>query len=844
MPYSPEQIEPKWQDFWKRHETFRAEVDHAKPKYYVLDMFPYPSGAGLHVGHPLGYTATDIVARYKRMRGFNVLHPMGWDSFGLPAERYAIRTGIHPAVTTKQNTDTFRAQIQRLGFSYDWSREIATTEPDFVRWTQWIFLQLVEKGLAYQAEVAVNWCPAQSTVLANEEVKDGKYIETGDPVEKRLMKQWMLKITAYADRLLEDLEDLDWPEGIKAMQRNWIGRSHGAEIVFPIDGDQGEMRVFSTRPDTLFGATYAVLAPEHPLVAKITTDAQRQAVADYVEKTAKLSSFERAELSRTKTGAFTGAFAVNPVNGAKVPVWVADYVTMDYGTGAVMAVPAHDERDHEFARLFDLPIIEVVRPGSGHDIAAEAWTGDGTLVNSGFLDGLPVAEAKTKIIGWLEEQGAGHARTTYRLRDWLFSRQRYWGEPVPIVHLEDGSWRTVPDQDLPLLPPELEEYGPSPDGEPPLARATDWVNTVDPETGQPARRDLNTMPQWAGSCWYYLRFIDPKNDELFVDPEKERYWMPVDLYVGGAEHAVLHLLYARFWHKVLYDLGHVSTNEPFHKLFNQGMILAHSYRDPNGRYYEPETVEEREGAFWGGGHKLDRQIEKMSKSRFNVVNPDDMVKEFGADSVRLYEMFMGPLEATKLWDTQSVAGVRRFLNRVWRLVHDDADAVDTARLTDAAPDPALAGQMARTIAAVTTDIEEMRFNTSIARLMEVVNTLTPMEARPRGVVTDFVRVLAPFAPHMAEELWQALGHTESIAYAPWPEPDAEALAAGGEELKEYPVQLNGKIRAKVMAAPNLSGDALLDAVKADPKVSELLSDVTVVREIPVKDKLVNFVIAK
>ncbi|WP_147113037.1 leucine--tRNA ligase [Tateyamaria sp. syn59] len=842
MPYAPEQIEPKWQDFWARNDIFRAEVDQTKQKYYVLDMFPYPSGAGLHVGHPLGYTATDIVSRYKRMKGFNVLHPMGWDSFGLPAERYAMRTGIHPAITTKENTDTFRAQIQRLGFSYDWSRELATTSPDFVRWTQWIFLKLVENNLAYQAEVAVNWCPAQSTVLSNEEVKDGKYIETGDPVERRLMRQWMLKITAYAEKLLDDLDDLDWPDGIKAMQRNWIGQSHGAEISFAIEGSDAQVKVFTTRPDTLFGATYCVLAPEHPLVDAITRPEQREAVQTYVSETAKLSSFERSELNRDKTGAFTGAYAINPVNGAKTPIWVADYVTMDYGTGAVMAVPAHDTRDHEFARKFELPIIEVVTPEEGHDVQAEAWTGDGTLVNSSFLDGLDVDAAKAQVIEWLETEKAGQAKVTYRLRDWLFSRQRYWGEPIPIIHGEDGSYSTVPDQDLPLLPPKLEEYGPGPDGAPPLARATDWVQTTDPTTGKPGRRDLNTMPQWAGSCWYYLRFIDPNNDLAFVDTEKERYWMPVDLYVGGAEHAVLHLLYARFWHKVLYDLGLVSTAEPFQKLFNQGMILAHSYRDAQGRFYEPEKVEESSGKFYADGKELVQKIEKMSKSRFNVVNPDDVVREFGADSVRLYAMFMGPLEATKPWDTASIAGVRRFLNRVWRLVHDDDDNVDMARLTDEAPDAALNGQLQKMIAAVTSDIEELRFNTCVARLMEMTNTLTPMSRRPRFVIEQFILVLAPFAPHMAEELWGALGHETSIAYAPWPSVAEDALDAADAELKEYPIQINGKIRARVMAAPNLAGEDLLNVVKSDEKVAALLDQVTVLREIPIRDKLVNFVV--
>lgn len=844
MPYSPDSIEAKWQKFWEENETFRSEVDHTKPKYYVLDMFPYPSGAGLHVGHPQGYTATDIVCRYKRMNGFNVLHPMGWDSYGLPAERYAIRTGIHPAITTKQNTDTFRAQIKRLGFSYDWSREIATTDPDFVRWTQWIFLKLCEKGLAYQADVAVNWCPAQGTVLANEEVRDGKYIETGDVVERRLMRQWMLKITAYAERLLDDLEGLDWPEGIKAMQRNWIGKSIGAQVTFQIDQSDLDFSVFTTRPDTLFGATFCVLAPEHPLIAQITTPEQKDQITAYVEATEKLSSFQRTELERAKTGAFTGAYAVNPVNDARIPIWVADYVTMNYGSGAVMAVPAHDTRDHEFAKNMDLAIVEVVAPDVAHDVQAEAWTEDGTIVNSGFLDGLSMEEGKARIIDWLEERNLGKSTVQYRLRDWLFSRQRYWGEPMPIVHLEDGSYQPVPDRDLPLLPPELDEYGPSSDGDPPLARAQDWVRTTDPVSGKPARRDLNTMPQWAGSCWYYLRFTDPKNSTAFVDPEKERYWMPVDLYVGGAEHAVLHLLYARFWHKVLFDLDLVSTNEPFQKLFNQGMILAHSYRDDQGKFYELSDVEEKDGAYYAGDKKLKSQIEKMSKSRFNVVNPDDVVREFGADSVRLYEMFMGPLEATKPWNTANIAGVNRFLKRVWRIFHDDEDQLDRSKITQDVPDPQLQLQMQKAIAAVSADIEAMSFNTSIARLMEIANTLTPMQTRPQVVLEQFLLILAPFAPHIAEELWSALGHQESLAYAPWPVVDEDALKAAGEELKEYPIQINGKNRAKVMAPPNLAGEELLSAVKADPSVKALLDPLEIVREIPIAGKLVNFVIRK
>jgi leucyl-tRNA synthetase len=622
MAYNPKSIEPKWQAYWEENQTFRAELDPAKPKFYALDMFPYPSGAGLHVGHPEGYTATDILCRYKRMTGFNVLHPMGWDSYGLPAERYAMRTGIHPAITTRRNIENIRRQVRRLGFSYDWSRELATTDPDYVRWTQWIFLKLFERGLAYQAEVPVNWCPAQNTVLANEEVKDGRYVETGDPVVGRLMRQWMLRITLYADRLLDDLEESDWPESVKAMQRNWIGRSQGAEIRFPIEGGAGSLTVFTTRPETMFGATYCVVAPEHKPLRTIVSPDSRDAVAAYVRRAESLSEAARSDVGREKTGIFTGAYATNPVSGRRLPILVADYVLGAYGTGAITAVPGHDARDHEFARVFGLPIVQVVNAGDGRDVTEAAYDGDGVMVNSGFLDGMTVAEARRAMIEWLERHDAGTAKVTYRLRDWLFSRQRYWGEPIPVLHLADGLVVPLPEDSLPLLPPELHDYKPAACGEPPVTRET------------------NTMPQWAGSCWYYLRFLDPHNDQALVDPAIEKYWMPVDVYIGGAEHAVLHLLYARFWHKVLYDIGVVSTTEPFRKLFNQGMILAFSYRDAAGLYHEPAHIAERDGRYFAGTVEVHRQIEKMSKSRFNVVNPDDVVEEYGADSMRLYEMFM------------------------------------------------------------------------------------------------------------------------------------------------------------------------------------------------------------
>lgn len=839
MAYDAGAIEPKWQDYWETNETFRTDMDPGKEKVYVLDMFPYPSGAGLHVGHPEGYTATDIYCRYKRMCGFNVLHPMGWDAYGLPAERYAMRTGIHPAVTTKKNISTFKGQIKRLGFSYDWSRELSTTDPKFIRWTQWIFLQLFNKGLAYQAEVPVNWCPAQGTVLANEEVKDGKYVETGDPVEQRLMRQWMLKITAYADRLLEDLEAVDWPEGIKAMQRNWIGRSEGAEITFEIDGAGKSFTVFTTRPDTLYGATYAVLAPEHPFVDQIMSAGQRPAVNAYRAEAAAKAEEERTGEAAGKTGVFTGAYAINPVNGERLPIWIADYVLMGYGTGAIMAVPAHDERDHEFARKFDLPIREVIASPQGHDILQEAWTGEGAAVNSPRIDGLEVGEAKAKIVAWLEAEGHGTGKVQYRLRDWLFSRQRYWGEPFPILHRADGSIVPLPENDLPLLPPELDDYKPTPDGRPPLERAQDWVQTS--HDGAPALRETNTMPQWAGSCWYYLRFIDPDNESMLVDPEKEKYWMPVDLYVGGAEHAVLHLLYARFWHKVLYDIGVVSTKEPFQRLFNQGMILAYSYRDAAGKYYSPELVTEKAGRYFVGETELTRKIDKMSKSRYNVVNPDDVVAEYGADSLRLYEMFMGPLDVTKPWQTSGVGGMKRFLSRVWRVVLDDEDALDTGKVGDFEAGEDLVRLRHQAVRAVTEDLEALRFNTAIARLMELTNALTASDRRPREIVETLVLLVAPFAPHLAEELWQKLGHDDTLAYAPWPQYDADLAR---EDLSEYVIQVNGKVRHKVEGPAGLGREELLALAKAEPRVQELLAEGELVKEIAVPGKLVNFVVKK
>ncbi len=837
MPYDPKRIEPKWQEYWRDNATFRTCEDRSRPKFYVLDMFPYPSGDGLHVGHPEGYTATDIIARHKRMLGFNVLHPMGWDAYGLPAERYAVRTGVHPAITTKTNVTNFKRQVQRLGFSYDWDREFSTTDPEFIRWTQWIFLKLYELGLAYQAEVPVNWCPAQGTVLANEEVKDGKYVETGEAVERRLMRQWMLKITAYADRLLEDLDELDWPEGIKAMQRNWIGRSHGAEINFTVEGCNETLVVYTTRPETVCGVSFIVLSPDHPQVSSVTSMSQRSAVEAYLADAASRSDIEKSQ-TRSKTGIFTGTHVLNPANGAKIPVWIADYVVMGYGTGAVMAVPAHDSRDHEFAKAFGLPIIEVIRAPQGFDTQAAAWEGEGVLINSEGWNSLDAGKAKAEVIAWLEERGFGHGRVQYRLRDWLFSRQRYWGEPFPILHRADGMVVPLPEDALPLLAPELDDYKPTQSGEPPLARAESWVRTTDPATGLPAFRETNTMPQWAGSCWYYLRFVDPHNREAPIDAEKEKYWLPVDLYVGGAEHAVLHLLYARFWHKVLYDIGIVSTKEPFRKLFNQGMILAYSYSDDGGKYYHADLVAARDGQWFAGPTPVNRQIEKMSKSKFNVVNPDEVIDIYGADAMRLYEMFMGPLDVAKPWQMSDVAGVSRFLQRVWRIVVSDQDLANP-EICDTEPTPDISRLMHKTIRSIGEDIEALHFNTAISKLMAFSNALVSLEKKPRPAVEALILLLAPFAPHIAEELWSILGHEKSIAHAVWPSFDP-ALAE--DEQREYVVQINGKLRHKVIAAAGLSPSELIQAVRSDPHVKALLEGKAIIKEIAVPDRLVNFVV--
>ncbi|PGZ08630.1 leucine--tRNA ligase [Bacillus cereus] len=800
MSFNHQEIEKKWQGYWEENKTFRTPDETEKPKFYALDMFPYPSGAGLHVGHPEGYTATDILSRMKRMQGYNVLHPMGWDAFGLPAEQYALDTGNSPAEFTELNINTFRNQIKALGFSYDWDREVNTTDPNYYKWTQWIFLKLFEKGLAYVDEVPVNWCPALGTVLANEEIIDGKSERGGHPVERRPMRQWMLKITAYGDRLLEDLDELDWPESLKDMQRNWIGRSEGAEVHFNIDGTDEKFTVFTTRPDTLFGASYCVLAPEHALVAEITTADQKEAVEAYINSVKMKSDLERTELAKEKTGVFTGAYAVNPVNGEKLPIWIADYVLATYGTGAVMAVPAHDERDYEFASTFDLPMKEVV---TGGDITKEAYTGDGAHVNSAFLDGLNKEEAIVKMIEWLEVTSAGNQKVTYRLRDWLFSRQRYWGEPIPVIHWEDGTMTAVKEEELPLVLPKTDNIRPSGTGESPLANIDEWVNVVDPETGKKGRRETNTMPQWAGSCWYYLRYMDPNNNEALVDPEKVKQWLPVDIYIGGAEHAVLHLLYARFWHKVLYDIGVVPTKEPFQQLFNQGMILGENN-------------------------------EKMSKSKGNVVNPDDIVASHGADTLRLYEMFMGPLDASIAWSENGLDGARRFLDRVWRLfVQDNGELSE--KITDA-PNKELEKAYHQTVKKVTEDYAELRFNTAISQMMVFINDAYKAETLPKEYVEGFVKMIAPVAPHIGEELWSKLGYSETITYASWPTFDESKLV---EDEVEIVVQIMGKVRAKLTMSKDASKEEMEQlALEA---IQEQIEGKTVLKVIVVPGKLVNVV---
>lgn len=836
--YKPSDIEVRWQAYWQDNKTFKTTDDTSKPKYYVLDMFPYPSGAGLHVGHPEGYTATDIIARYKRMNGFNVLHPMGWDAFGLPAERAAMREGEHPANLTKVYIDNFRRQIQRLGFSYDWDREINTTDPDYYKWTQWIFTKLYERGLAYQAEVPVNWCPAQGTVLANEEVADGVYVETGDPVYRRNMLQWMLRIPEYAERLITDLDDLDWPDSIKEMQRYWIGRSEGAEVDFKIQGTERNIRVYTTRADTLFGCTYMVLAPEHPLVQDIATDAQRDAVNEYIETTSRKSDLERTDLNKDKSGVWTGAYAINPINDQPIPIYISDYVLVSYGTGAVMAVPAHDQRDWDFAKKFDLPIVEVIEGG---DIQKQAYTGEkGRFINSGFLNGMTMKEAIPATIDWLEQRNIGTRRVNYRLRDWLFSRQRYWGEPFPILHKDDGSIRVLEVDELPVTLPWIDEYRPTEDGEPPLARNVEWVNTVDPKTGKPARRETNTMPQWAGSCWYYLRYIDPHNDGAFVDPDKENYWMPVDLYVGGAEHAVLHLLYARFWHKVLYDCGLVSTKEPFQKLYNQGMILAYSYQDERNKYYHPDEIDHSQKPLKVKGTDIEvsEQIEKMSKSKHNVVNPDEIIEEYGADALRLYEMYMGPLDQVKPWQTDGVRGMHRFLGRVYRLVLGENGELNERVQKDAKPSDDILQIAHKTTKRVTEDIQTMHFNTAIAAMIEFVNALYKEKTISHQIAERLALIISPFAPHLGEELWAALGHDETLAYAPWPTYDEKLLVA---QKVTIAVQVMGKTRGTIEISPDLDKDEVIALAQSVENVARQIEGKTVIKTIYVPGKIVNLI---
>lgn len=853
--YNHKAIEAKWQKHWLENKTFKSEQPSKKPKYYVLDMFPYPSGSGLHVGHVEGYTATDILARYKRMKGFNVLHPMGWDSFGLPAEQYAVRTGTHPAETTKSNIDTFRRQLRSLGFSYDWDREFATSDASYYKWTQWIFTKLYERGLAYEAEANVNYCPALGTVLANEEVEDGRAKEGGHPVERRPLRQWILKITAYADRLIQDLDLLDWPEGLKKLQINWIGRSEGCKVHFDVVGQTEKLTVFTTRPDTLFGATYMVLAPEHPMVSAVTTPAQQDAVNAYKQATAGKSDMDRTELAKEKTGVFTGGFAINPVNGERLPIWIADYVLMGYGTGAIMAVPAHDDRDFEFAQLFHLPIRAVyepdttaiperipqgMSPSDAHDQVMSGklcWPGEGICVNSAntrlSLNGLRMDEAIRRVTEFLEATGQGQFCVTYKLRDWLFSRQRYWGEPFPILHFADGSKRCLDLDELPLLPPEVQDYKPSGDGQSPLARVASWVNVTDPKTGKLARRETNTMPQWAGSCWYYLRFCDPINTQEAWSQEAQNYWLPVDMYVGGVEHAVLHLLYARFWHKVLYDCGFVSTLEPFQTLRNQGLIVARSFQRSNGLYVDPNDVREQNGKFFHRetGEELRTQMDKMSKSKLNGVTPDDVIEEFGADSLRLYEMFMGPLEKEKPWSTDAVTGCYRFLKRFY-------DLVTSSKVSDDEIEEATKlGH--RLVHGVGSDVEALQFNTAIAKMMEFINDFSRLESYPRSVLRLATQALSPFAPHLAEEAWRLLGAKEELSYHPWPSVDPRYLT---DDRVTYVVQVNGKVRGRLDMERDRQQDEVLNAAKADAHVRSHLDGKAVQKVIFVPNRLLNIVV--
>ena len=841
--YNPRAIEKKWQRIWKEKKIFKATVDHAKPKYYVLDMFPYPSGAGLHVGHVTGYTGTDIIARYKRQKGFNVLHPMGWDSFGLPAEQFAIRTGTHPKVTTKTNIDTYRRQLESLGFSYDWDRELATSDPTYYKWTQWIFTKLFEKGLAYEAEMNVNFCPALGTVLANEEVENGRSKEGGYLVERRPLKQWILKITSYADRLLADLDLLDWPEHIKKLQENWIGRSVGATIAFVEETTSEPILIFTTASHTLFGVSFLVLAPEHPLIDRITTKQQKEKVEAYRNQTALKTDLDRTDLAKEKTGVWTGAFAIHPITKAKIPIWLADYVLMGYGTGAVMGVPAHDERDFEFAKLYHLEIPPVIDPDLTEEEARQAvlsgkmcWSNDGVMIHSQMgnlnLNGLKKEPAIERMIDWLEENQKGTRTVHYKLRDWLFSRQRYWGEPIPILHFADGTKRALELDELPLLPPHLDDFKPASTGESPLAKTKTWLEVVDPKTGKKAVRETNTMPQWAGSCWYYLRFCDPRNEEKAWSTEAEKYWMPVDLYVGGIEHAVLHLLYARFWHKVLYDSGFVHTPEPFKTLRNQGLVTARSYKMPKGGYLPFDDVLEKEGQFFSRkeGEELIVQVEKMSKSKLNGVSPDEIIEEFGADSLRLYEMFMGPFEREKVWSTDAVNGCKRFLNRFYDMVFSDEkvveeESIEALRLTH------------RLLDQVTKDIDGLQFNTAIAHMMEFINAFIPLPTYPKSCLVPAIQMLYPFAPHIAEEMWEHLGQKELLTYTPIPPADPKYLV---QETATYVVQINGKVRGKWELPINQSEKDLIDLAHQKPEVAKHIT-AEIAKVIFIPNKLLNIV---
>lgn len=834
--YPFHEIETKWQRYWDEHQSFAVTEDPSIPKEkraYVLDMFPYPSGAGLHVGHPEGYTATDIYCRFLRMNGYNVLHPMGFDSFGLPAENYAIKTGTPPRATTEKNIENFRKQIKSLGFSYDWNREISTHSSDYYRWTQWIFIQLFNKGLAYESHTPINWCEACKTGLANEEVKEGKCERCGTTVVRKNIRQWVLKITEYADKLLADLDSVDWPESVKLMQRNWIGRSEGASVLFKVDGSNEHLEVYTTRADTLFGATYMVVAPEHPLVAQLTKAGQKEAVEAYLEASARKSDLERTDLAKDKTGVFSGSYAINPVNNKRIPIWIADYVLISYGTGAIMAVPAHDTRDWEFAKKFELPIIEVLK--SEVDVQNQAWTEDGVHVNSDFLDGLNKEDAISAMLAWLEEHKLGSKATNYKLRDWIFSRQRYWGEPIPLVHCPTCGTVAVPEDQLPLLLPEVSSYEPSGTGESPLAKIDEWVNCSCPVCGGKAKRETNTMPQWAGSCWYYLRYLDPNNTKQFVSAEKEAYWMPVDLYVGGAEHAVLHLLYARFWHKVLFDLGLVSTSEPFKRLINQGMITSYAFQRKDKSLVPTDMVEEKETDVFvekATGEVLERVIAKMSKSLKNVINPDEIISEYGADSMRMYEMFMGPLEVSKPWATTGLVGVYRFLDRIYRLFEERA-------IVDEEPSDELNRTLHKTIKKVTWDTNTLNFNTAISQMMVLVNELYKIDVLPKVVAETLVKLLGPYVPHLAEELWERLGHNGSLSTAAWPQ-FVEELTVDNQI--EMVFQINGKVRSKTTVPKGFGKDEVLAMAKRDEKLASWLEGKTIVKEIVVVDKLVNIVV--